>query len=62
MRVLAEWETRRRYDHEREWVTGEWTKVHNWELHNLYSSSDAIRIIILGRLRWVEHVESILER
>jgi hypothetical protein len=37
-------------------VTGGWRKLHNEELHNLYSSPSIIRIIKLKRLRWVEHV------
>jgi hypothetical protein len=27
----------------RDEVTGEWRKLHNWELYNLYSSPDIIR-------------------
>jgi hypothetical protein len=46
---------------EGEEVTGEWTEVHNGELHNLYSSPDIILIIKLGRLKWVEHVANIVE-
>jgi hypothetical protein len=30
-------------------VTGEWRKLHNGELHNLYSSSDIMRQIKSGR-------------
>jgi hypothetical protein len=41
----------------RDEVTGEWRKLHNGELHNLYSSSDIIRQIKSRRMRWVEHVE-----
>jgi hypothetical protein len=36
-------------------VTGGWRKLHNEELHNLYSSPSIIRIIKL-RMRWVGHV------
>jgi hypothetical protein len=32
-------------------------KLHNRELHNLYSSPDIIRQIKSRRMRWVEHVE-----
>jgi hypothetical protein len=41
---------------ERNEVTGEWRKLHNGELHNLYSSSDIIRQIKSRRMRWVGHV------
>jgi hypothetical protein len=37
-------------------VTGEWRKLHNGELHNLYSSQDIIRQIKSRRMRWAGHV------
>jgi hypothetical protein len=37
-------------------VTGGWRKLHNEELHNLYSSPSIIRIIKSRRLRWAGHV------
>ncbi|KAJ4451572.1 hypothetical protein ANN_03041 [Periplaneta americana] len=37
-------------------VTGEWRKLHNIELHTLYSSLDIIRNIKSRRLRWAGHV------
>jgi hypothetical protein len=37
-------------------VTGGWRKLHNEELHNLYSSPCIIRIIKSRRMRWAEHV------
>ncbi|KAJ4444500.1 hypothetical protein ANN_06292 [Periplaneta americana] len=37
-------------------VTGEWRKLHNAELHALYSSRDIIRNIKSRRLRWAGHV------
>ncbi|KAJ4450634.1 hypothetical protein ANN_02063 [Periplaneta americana] len=40
----------------RDEVTGEWRKLHNTELHALYSSPDIIRNIKSRRLRWVGHV------
>jgi hypothetical protein len=40
----------------RDEVTGEWTKLHNGELHNLYSSPDIIRQIKSRRMRWARHV------
>jgi hypothetical protein len=40
----------------RDEVTGEWRKLHNGELHNLYSSSDIIRQIKSKRMRWAGHV------
>jgi hypothetical protein len=32
-------------------VTGDWRKLHNEELHNLYSSPDIIRMIKSRRMR-----------
>jgi hypothetical protein len=37
-------------------VTGEWRKMHDGELHNLYSSRDIIRQIKSRRMRWAGHV------
>jgi hypothetical protein len=37
-------------------VTGSWRKLHNEELHNLYSSPSIIIIIKSRRMRWAEHV------
>jgi hypothetical protein len=36
-------------------VTGGWRKLHNEELHNLYSSPSIIRIIKSRRMRWAGH-------
>jgi hypothetical protein len=41
---------------EREEVTGEWRKLHNEELNNLYSSPNIIRQIKARRMRWAGHV------
>jgi hypothetical protein len=40
----------------RDEVTGGWRKLHNEELHNLYSSPSIIRIIKSRRMRWAGHV------
>jgi hypothetical protein len=40
----------------RDEVMGEWRKLHNGELHNLYSSPDIIRQIKSRRMRWAGHV------
>jgi hypothetical protein len=40
----------------RDGVTGGWRKLHNEELHNLYSLPSIIRIIKLRRMRWAKHV------
>jgi hypothetical protein len=35
---------------------GSWRKLHNDELHSLYSSSNVVRVIKSRRMRWVGHV------
>jgi hypothetical protein len=35
---------------------GSWRKLHNDELHNLYSSPNIVRVIKSRRMRWVGHV------
>jgi hypothetical protein len=42
-------------------VTGEWRKLHNKEVHNLYSSPDIIRQIKSRRMTWAGHVARIGE-
>jgi hypothetical protein len=43
-------------------VTGGWRKLHNEELHNLYSSPSTIRIIKSRRMRWAGHVARVGEK
>jgi hypothetical protein len=40
----------------RDEVTGGWKKLHNEELHNLYSSPSIIRMIKPRRMRWAGNV------
>jgi hypothetical protein len=47
---------RRIFGPKRDEVTGELRKLHNGELHNLYSSPDIIRQIKSRRMRWAGHV------
>jgi hypothetical protein len=47
---------RRIFGPKRDDVTGGWRKLHNEELHNLYSSPSIIRIIKSRRVRWEGHV------
>jgi hypothetical protein len=37
-------------------TTGEWRKLSNEELHNLYSSANLIRMMKSKRMRWEGHV------
>jgi hypothetical protein len=43
-------------------VTYEWRKLHNEELHNLYSSPSIIRMITSRRMIWAGHVARMWER
>jgi hypothetical protein len=47
---------KRTFGPKRNEVTGEWRKLHNEELCDLYSSSTIIRIIKSRRMRWAGHV------
>jgi hypothetical protein len=38
-----------------------WRKLHNDELHSLYSSTNIVKVIKSRRMRWAGHVERIEE-
>jgi hypothetical protein len=47
---------RRIFGPKRDEVTGEWRKLRNEELSDLYSSPSIIKIIKSQRMRWAGHV------
>jgi hypothetical protein len=47
---------RRIFGPKRNEVTGDWRKLHNEELHNLYTSPSIIRMIKSRRMKWTRHV------
>jgi hypothetical protein len=47
---------RRIFGPKRDEVTGCWRKLHNEELHKLYSSPSIIRMIKSRRMRWTGHI------
>jgi hypothetical protein len=56
LRVFENRVLRRIFGPKRDELTGEWRKLHNEELHVLYSSSSVIRIIKSRRMRLAGHV------
>jgi hypothetical protein len=55
-RVLEYRVLRRLCGPKRDEVIGDWRKLHNEELHNLYFSPSIIRMIKSRRMRWTGHV------
>jgi hypothetical protein len=47
---------RRIFGAKREEVTGEWRKLHNKELNDLYCSPNIARVVKSTRKRWAGHV------
>jgi hypothetical protein len=47
---------RRIFGPKRDEVMGGWRKLHNEELHGLYSSPSIVRVIKARRMRWAGHV------
>ena len=52
---------RRVFGPEREEVTGEWRKLHNEELSDLYSLPNIVRVGKPRRMRWAGHVARMVE-
>jgi hypothetical protein len=53
---------RRIFGPKRDEVTGEWRKLHNEDLHDLYSLPSIIKIIRARRMRWAGHVARMGEK
>jgi len=47
---------RRIFGPRRDEVTGEWRRLHNEELNDLYCSPNIVRVIKSRRMRWAGHV------
>jgi hypothetical protein len=62
LRVFENRVLRRIFEQKRDGVTGGWRKLHNKELHNLYSSPSIIRTIKSRRMRWAGHVARMGEK
>ena len=53
---------RRLFGPKRDEVTGEWRKLHNEELNDLYCSPSIVRVIKSRRMKWAGHVACMGER
>ena len=56
LRVFENMVLRRIFRTRRDEVTGEWRRLHNEELNDLFSSPNIVRVIKSRRMRWAGHV------
>ena len=57
MRMFENRVLRRIFGPKRDGVTGEWRKLHNEELNDLYCSPNIVRVIKSRRMTWAGQVE-----
>jgi len=62
LRVFKNRVLRELFGYEVDKVPGEWTRPHNNEFYDLYSSPNIIWVIKSRRMRWAGHVASVRER
>jgi len=56
LRVFENRMLRRVFGPKRDEVTGEWRKLHNEELNDLYSLPNIVRVVKSRRIGWAGHV------
>ena len=56
LRVFENRVLRRIFGPKRDGLTGEWRKLHNEEINDLYSSPNTVRVIKSRRMRWAGNV------
>ena len=56
LRVFENRVLRRVFGPKRDEVTGEWRKLHNEELNDLYSLPNIFQVVKSRRMRWAWHV------
>jgi len=61
LRVFENMVLRRIFGPKKEEVTGEWRRLHNEELNDLYTSPNIVRVIKSRIMRWAGHVARIGE-
>ena len=61
LRVFENMVLRRIFGPTRDEVTGDWRRLHNEELNDLYSSPNIARVIKSRKMRWAGHVARIGE-
>ena len=59
LRAFGKIVLRRIFGTRRDEVTGEWKRLHNEELNDLYCSPNIVRAMKLRRMRWAGHVARI---
>ena len=62
LRVFENRVLRRVFRPKRDEVTGEWRKLHNEELSDLYSLPNIVRVVKSRRMTWTGHVARMGER
>jgi hypothetical protein len=61
LRVFENRVLRRVFGPRRDEVTGEWRKLHNEELNDLYALPNIVRVAKSRRMRWAGHVALLVE-
>ena len=56
LRVFENRVLRRVFGPKKDEITGEWRKLHNEELSDLYSLPNIVRVVKSRRMRWAGHV------
>jgi hypothetical protein len=62
LRVFENRVLRRIFGQKRDEMVGNWRKLHNEELHDLYSSPSIVRMMKPRRMRWAGHVARMGEK
>ena len=62
LRVFENMVLRRIFGHRMDEVTGEWRRLHNEELNDLFSSPNIVRVIKTRRMGWAGHVTRMGEK